>query len=480
MLSLGIDIGTGSATAAVFDPDRGVLGRGDGDYPVSTPRPGWAEQDPALWWQAVRTALRRAITGSGADPASIGSLAVSGQGAAVVPLDESLAPLRPALIHLDQRATAEASRLTSTGFADAVLRASGNAVGSWNAAAKLCWLREHEPEVLRRARTVTSAAGFVLARLTGRAVQSISDAGISDLFDLGGRGWSDELADLAGVPGSLLPEVLSATAEVGPLCEDAAEHLGLRRTTVVRAGAEDTASAALAAGVLDADDAYLSLGTAGVVGVAVRAGTTREPRLLTFPHARDHLDLLSGSMTSAGAALTWWAGVTGSTPAELLAEADTADPGEVTFVPYLAGELHPVNDPHARGVFSGLSLATGRAELTAAIVAGSASAVAHNLEVAGAHAHRLYATGKPTASRLWMQCVADATGVPVEVTGGDAAAGSAIIAAGRDDADLAGLAFAHRSTIRRYEPRPEWREPARERRARTARLYQASRSTDER
>jgi xylulokinase len=477
VLSLGVDVGTGSTRAVVLDPERGVLGRAGAGYPVATPRPGWAEQDPRGWWTAAGAAIRGALRDAGTAASQVGAVAVSGQGAALVLLDADGVPVRPALIHLDQRSAEQADRLAAGPYGAALRAASGNAVGAWNLAAKLLWLRAHEPGTLRRAATVTSAAGYLLRRLTGRCVQSVSDAGISDLFDLAGRCWSARLTELLELPAALLPDLAEATDPLGTLTPEAATDTGLAAGTLVRAGGEDTSSAALAAGVLTAGEAYLSLGTAGVVGVAVPAGSAADPRLLSFPHVRRGLDLLSGSMSSAGAAVTWWSSITGTAPAELLAEAETgAD--DVTFVPYLAGELHPVNDPAARGVFAGLSLATDRAAMTRALVAGSAAAIAHNLAVAreaGAEPTRLLATGRPTLSRLWMQEVADATGLPVSVTADDGAAlGDALIAAAATDSDLAQLAARHRRIVRDYDPAPDRYPAAYARRARIARLYRAS------
>ena len=480
---IGVDVGTGSAKAVVFEPSRGVLGRGAAGYPVDTPRPGWAEQDPRQWWSGVARAIRAAVADAGVAPRDVDALAVSGQGAAVVLVDERGEPLRPALIHLDQRAAREAEALAGAEFGRVVRRVSGNAVGAWNAGAKLVWLRGHEPDRVDHASGVTSAAGFVLRRLTGRLVQSTSDAGISDLFDMRSRDWARELVDAVQLRAEQLPEVAPATAEVGRLAPAAAAATGLPESVRVLAGGEDTSSAALAAGVVAVGEAYLSLGTAGVVGVAVDGGTTDEPRLLSFPHVRERIDLLSGSMSSAGGALTWWSGVTDRSPAELLAEAE-AEPGrgaqsDVAFLPYLAGELHPINDPDARGLFSGLSLASSRADMTRAIVEGSASAVAHNVEVAstaGGPPQRLSATGGPTRSALWMQAVSDATGLPVEVVGDDGAAvGDAMIAASRTDADLEQIARAHRHVSQRYEPDADRMTRAVARRAATSRLYEASR-----
>lgn len=479
-LALGVDVGTGSAKATLLDPERGPVGQGSGSYPVQHPRPGWAEQDPDDWFAGVRSAVREACDDAGVRGDAIGGVAVSGQGAALVLLDGAGRPVRPALIHLDQRAGEEARRLTDSPTGSAVREASGNVVGAWNVAAKLAWVRAWEPEAYARTRYVTSAAGFVLARLVGRHVQSASDAGISDLFDLRGRTWSRPVLDTLDVPISWLPTVADATEDVGHVCETAAEELGLSRHTRVVAGGEDTSSAALAAGVVAVGDAYLSLGTAAVMGVSVGQGHATEPALLTFPHVLRGQDLLSGSMSSAGAAVAWCASLTGTTPDELLAEAERIPPGAdgVVFLPYLAGEIHPINDPAARGVFSGLSLSTTRAELGRSVVEGSANAVAHNLAVAraaGAAPTTLRATGRPTRSRAWMQSVADSTDLPVECVAEEGASlGDAILAASRDDREAARLAVALSHVHARYEPDATAHRAATRRRQIAGRLYEAT------
>lgn len=478
-LVIGVDVGTGSAKAVVLDPDGGVLGRGSASYPMQTPRPSLAEQHPGHWWAGVVAAVCHATQDVRAD--RVAAIAVSGQGAAVVLLDAAGFPVRPALIHLDQRAGAEAEELASSDVGAAVAAANGNRVGAWNVAAKLTWMRRHEPESFSRGAAITSAAGFILARLTGSLLQSVSDAGISDLFCRSSRQWSAHVLTALDLPTDLLPDICESTDDLGPLTAAAATALGLSERVRVVAGGEDTSAAALAAGVLERGDAYLSLGTAGVVGVAVGPAAGPEPRLLTFPHVRRRLDLLSGSMTSAGSAVQWLAGLTGTDPRTLLAEAETvpAGAGGVLFLPYLAGELHPVSDPAARGIFAGLSLATNRAQLARAVVEASAAAIAHNLAVAtnaGAAPTRLSAIGRPTGSAAWMQAVADATGIPVDVPADDGAPlGAAILAAAGSDADLPTLVAHHRDVHATYHPRPAEHTAATARRQATAALYQASR-----
>ncbi|MGN9914205.1 xylulokinase [Phytohabitans sp. LJ34] len=477
---LGIDVGTSSTKAVVFDPDAGVLGSGAGAHPVDTPSPGRAEQDPEDWYRSVCLAARSALAVAGVSGDAVTALAVSGQGAALVALDEAGKPLRPAMIHLDQRAHAEAAALLDSDAGRELARAHGAAVGAWNTAAKISWLRRHEPSTAAAA-TYTSTSGFVLRRLTGQSWQSHSDAGISDLYDVPGRRWSAPVLDALGVAARRLPALAAAIGALGPLTPAAAEDLGLSSRCVVVAGGEDTSSAALAAGVTGPARGFLSMGSAAVLGVALRRGSGGSTALLRFPHVLDDLDLLSGSTATVGAALAWLGELLDRTPQELLdlAGAAPAGAGGVDFVPHLAGSLHPVDDPAARGAFTGLSLATSPGALARAVVEGTAAAIGDNLAAArdaGADPGELAAVGGPTRSPLWCQAVADATGLPVAVCGPDGAPlGDALLAVAESDAEVAELAARHVHTRRRYEPSPGAHALSQQRRARLHRVYTATR-----
>jgi xylulokinase len=249
----------------------------------------------------------------------------------------------------------------------------------------------------------------------------------------------------------------------------------------VVAGGEDTSSAALAAGVTSLARGFLSLGTAGVLGTAIASGPPGAVQLLRFPHVLAGLDLLSGSSATVGAALRWLADLLGSTPEEMLERAATVAAGAdgVEFLPYLAGELHPIHDPHARGAFIGLSLATTPGGLARAVVEGTAAAIGHNLAAAregGAAPERLAATGGPTRSPLWCQAVADATGLPIVTCHHDGAAvGDAILAVSEDSGEAGALARHHHQVGRIYEPDPAAHERARARVDRLQRVYRATR-----
>jgi xylulokinase len=477
-LTLGLDLGAGSAKAVVFDPGRGALAHGSGYHEVSIPRPGWAQQDPLDWWASCRTAVRAALNALPAGSGQVTALAVSGLGAAVVLIGRDGAPLADAMTGLDGRAGQEAADLQASDAGKQIRRHTGAEPAAWNTAAKLAWLRLHRETVLRDAVLITSASGFLLHRLTGQPVISVSDAGISDLFDLGSRQWAGPTLEALGLDAGRLPRILDSRAEAGCLTPAAAAELGLPAECRVIAGGEDTSSAALAAGTLAAGDGFVSLGTSAVAGMCRPAGQAGEPRQLTFPHVVDDLDLVAGSMSSAGAAVKWLAAICGTTPEVLLAEAEGSPPGAngVDFLPYLAGELHPVNDPDARGIFGGLSLANGRADLARSVIEGSAAAIAHNLRIAGRTAppRQLSLTGTPARSAAWCQSIADAVDVPVEVvTDQGAQLGDAMLACA--EPDLHSLVLRHRKVRARYEPRQEHADAWAARRQRLDALYRASR-----
>lgn len=481
-LTVGIDVGTGSAKVVVFDPENGVLGRGRAGYDTHRPHDGWAEQAPDDWWTAASHATRAALDDAGRTGADVSSLSFSAMGGATVFVDHAGRPLRPALINLDRRAAAEHANLRAGLFAAAVTAASGNDVGAWNVGAKTAWLRAHEPEQFARTRLITSPAGYLLLRSTGRAVQSVSDAGIFDLFDLHTRDWSSTACDALGITSNRLPEVVGSVDRVGQLRADVADELGLTGHCTVVAGAEDTAAAALAAGALGPAVGFVSLGTAGVVGVVTTSITDPQPNVLRFPHVTAGQDLLAGSMSTAGAAMQWLSTITGTDVPTLLrlAEAVPAGAGGVVFLPYLAGELHPVNDPHARAIFAGLSIDTTPAHLARAVMEGSADAIAHNLEVIADVTdvpEVLRATGRPTESPAWRQSIADATGLHVESVSSDGAPlGGAIIAAAASEADLRELATEHVTVRHSAGPVSDHVDAAWRRRKVTHALYRVSKA----
>ena len=441
-LTLGIDVGTTAAKAVLADVEGNLLRDQTAAYVYAKPRPGWAEQDPEDWWQAVCRVVREIVRQHPTAKEQIAGVGVSGQGVAAVLLDRQGRPLRPAILWLDCRSAAQADELqVRSGGRIATL--SGKNPASYNVEPKLLWVKQNEPEIWKRVWKALTTTAYITYRLTGRAVMNHSDGGILLGYDLARREWSLEAMELLGVPAAVYCELAPCHEVIGGVTEEAAEETGLRQGTPVIAGAEDTSAAGLAIGVTSSEAAQLSMGSASTVYVPL-ASSAIDPRLLAFPHVIDGLTLVGGSMVAGGNAMDWIAGVISEANGDIASariqtltqEAAQVPAGSdrLIFLPYLAGELQPINDGFARGVFFGLDLSKTRGHLIRAVMEGTAFAIEHNLSITqqlGAQVRTLIAVGGPTRNQLWCQIIADVTGIPVQVMEerGGAALGDAILAA---------------------------------------------------
>jgi xylulokinase len=435
-LLLGIDIGTTNIKAVLTTPDGQVLAQAHTGYPIYRPRPNYVEQDPEDWWQGAITVTREVMKMTTAVPEQIVGIGVSGQGCAVTLIDDDGKVVRPAIIWMDSRAEAQCAALRQTCAAD-ILQYNGKQPAPYNADPVLMWLQQHEPESIAAAQCSLTTTGYINYRLTGEPVENISDASILFAFDLAKDTWSDKLIDAFGLPRKLYPRVAPSHEIIGGITPLAARELGLRPGTPVIAGGEDTSSSGLAIGAGQPGQAFLSLGTAGTMYV-VDENLTIHPQLLTFRHVLPNAYLLGGSMAAVGGALSWCRDLLGGNAdfGTLTALAAQANPGAdgLIFLPYLSGELQPINDGNARGVFFGLSMRTGQPQFVRAVMEGAAFAIAHNVKIAaevGATINEIRAVGGPTRSPLWCQIMADVIGKPISVMVDNVGAplGNALLAA---------------------------------------------------
>ena len=290
----GLDVGTSGVKALALSPTGEVLARAERAYPLSTPRPGWAEQDPDDWWRAAQAAL--------GELGDYGSLGFSGQMHGLVVLDEHGDVLRPAILWNDQRTGAECAEIEERLGLDRLLELTGNRALTGFTAPKLLWLRRHEPETYARIRHVLLPKDYVRFRLTGEHAIDVADASGTLLFDVAHRRWSDELLDALELPGEWLPTVHEST-EI--------------------AGAGDQAAGALGVGVAAPGPLSIVLGTSGVVFAALDEYRPEpEARLHTFCHAVPGTWHAMGVMLSAAGSLDWLHGALGNPPyEELLGEA---------------------------------------------------------------------------------------------------------------------------------------------------------------
>ena len=442
-LTLGIDVGTSSAKAVVADPGGNFFASATRSYSYITPEHRQAEQDPEDWWTAVCSLAQELLSTHPEIRSRLRAVGISGQGVAAVILGRDRKALRNAILWLDTRGAPQASQLYES-HGDRIAAISGKTPAAYNVEPKLLWLRQHEPATWNGIWKVMTTTGYVTFRLTGQAVMNHSDAGILLSYDLNKRRWSDEALACMDLPRSIFCDLAACHEVIGEITPEAAAQTGLPSGLPVVAGGEDTSSAGLAMGVVSENDVQLSMGSASTVYVPLGRPVS-DPRLLAFPHVVDGFTLLGGSMVAGGLAADWLLKalndtlVTRDSKSEALhaltTQAAQVQPGShgLIFLPYLAGELQPVNDGFARGVFFGLGLQTAKAHLFRAVLEGTAFAIAHNLSLArewGGSPQQILAVGGPTKNDLWCQIIADVTGMPLHTMEdrGGAALGDAILA----------------------------------------------------
>ena len=427
---VGLDVGTTGVKALGLGLSGEVVARAESDYPLSTPRPGWAEQDPEDW----RHAAEEALAALGVD--DVAGIGLSGQMHGLVALDAEGRVLRPAILWNDQRTAAECQELEERIGLERLLELTGNRALPGFTAPKLLWLRANEPETYERIAHVLLPKDYVRLALTGEHATDVADASGTLLFDVVGRRWSDEVLAALELPASWLPAALESPSPSG------ATAGGVQ----VAAGAGDQAAGAVGVGVTKPGPVSVVLGTS-VVAFAVLPGAPggQDGRAHVFCHAVPGAWHAMGVMLSAAGALRWLRDVLapGEPYDRLLAEAAHWGPGAegLLFLPYLAGERTPHVDPNARGAFVGLSLRHDRGALVRAVLEGVAYGLKDSFEVLRALGCRLDAgrvSGGGARSELWLTIVASVLGLPLERTAAEegAAYGAALLGG------VAGGAFA--------------------------------------
>jgi xylulokinase len=405
---VGLDVGTSGVKALALSRTGEIVARAERPYALSTPRPGWAEQDPEDWWRAAEAAL----ADLGVRPTSIG---LSGQMHGLVALDEHERVLRPAILWNDQRTADECAEIEERVGLARLIELTGNRALTGFTAPKLLWLRTHEPDVYARIRHVLLPKDYVRLRLTGERALDVADASGTLLFDVARRGWSAEVLDALELPAEWLPPVHESTA-IG--------------------AAGDQAAGALGVGVAAPGPLSIVLGTSGVVFAALaQYRHDPEARLHAFCHAVPDTWHAMGVMLSAAGSLRWLRDASGGAGyAELLTEAERWEPGVegLLFQPYLAGERTPHADPEARGAFTGLSLRHDRGALVRAVLEGVAFGLRDSLELLrqlGVEAEVGRVSGGGARSELWLRIVASVLGLPLERTEAEegAAYGAALL-----------------------------------------------------
>ena len=446
---VGIDVGTTGVKALAISPEGDVLARAEVGYPLSTPQPGWSEQDPEDWARAADDALAQL----GVEPAGIG---LSGQMHGLVCLDAQERVLRPAILWNDQRTGAQCAEIEARVGRERLVALTGNRALPGFTAPKLLWLREHEPETYARIAHVLLPKDYVRLRLTGERATDVADASGTLLLDVAGRRWSDQVLDALELDPAWLPRLLESP-EVSGTTEDGIP---------VAAGAGDQAAGALGVGVDRPGPLSVVLGTSGVVFAALpRYAHDPDGRVHAFCHAVPNGWHAMGVKLSAAGSLAWLQGLLAAPYEELLADAEKAPAGAAgaLFAPYLAGERTPHADPDARAALVGLTLRHDRGAVVRSVLEGVAYGLRDSLELLrslGMTADRGRISGGGARSALWTQIVASVLGLPLERTAveegsayGAALLGGVACGAFADAHEAVAACVRVRETV---EPDPQW------------------------
>ncbi|MCM8817100.1 MAG: xylulokinase [Candidatus Omnitrophica bacterium] len=424
---IGIDLGTTGVKSVLVDEKGKVIDSCVEGYPLITPKPLWAQQDPESWWQATIKSLKSLV--SRINPSSLVGIGLTGQMHGSVFLDQNGNILYPAILWCDQRTARECDEINEKVGKEKIFDITCNPVLTGFQAPKILWLKNNHPEIYKNVKKVLLPKDYIRFRLTGEFATDVSDASGTSLFDVKKRNWSQEILDILEIPLQWLPSPFESVEITATISNEIQNLTGIPAGVPVVAGAGDQAAGAIGTGITKEKLISISLGTSGVVfAFSDKVFVDPKGRLHTFCHAVPGKWHLMGVMLSAGGSFRWFRDVlgtqeieqaraTGKDPYEILVSlAEKAPRGcdGVVFLPYLAGERCPYPDPNAKGVFFGLSLKTTKADLIRAVLEGVSFGLRDSVEIMkeiglpfGGHCR---VSGGGARSRFWTQLLADIIG----------------------------------------------------------------------
>ncbi len=425
---IGIDLGTSSLKTILIDEDGKVLGEASEEYPIDTPLPNWAEQDPERWWRATKNTLRKVLTDSGVDKNEIKGISFSGQMHGTVLVDKNGKPLRPSIIWCDQRTIEECAEIVQKVGSDNLLNIACNPAVTGFMGPSVLWVKKNEPEIYDRIYKILSPKDYLRSKLTGRLAAEVTDGSATLLLDVRERSWSRDILKSLDISEDLLPDIFESPVISGNVSRIAAEETGLPEGLPVAGGGGDQEMGAIGNGIFEPGKALVTIGTGGQL-FAVIEEVKIDPwqRIHIFCHAIPGRWHVLGAMLCAGLSLRWFRDnlgdiekrtgeLSGIDPYELLGkEAEKVGAGSegLIFLPYLIGERTPHLDPKARGVFFGLTLRHTKAHLVRAIMEGVVFGLRDALEIfkeLGISFTQVVASGGGARSPLWRQIQADIFG----------------------------------------------------------------------
>ncbi|CAG9296421.1 xylulokinase [Celerinatantimonas diazotrophica] len=427
---LGFDLGTSEIKAVVINNSGSIIATANEPLTVQRPHPHWSEQDPQQWWQATLKVVEQLMRKIPQQWPQIQAIGLSGQMHGAVLLDNNQQILRPAILWNDTRSDTQCKTLTDK--APQLHQITGNLAMPGFTAPKLLWISENEPEIFARINKVLLPKDYLRLRLTGAMVSDMSDAAGTLWLDVAKRDWSDAILDACGLNRSHMPSLVEGSEISALLRRELAAEWGLSSKVVVAGGGGDNAASAVGIGAIEPGDAFISLGTSGVI-FAVNDTFRPNPKsaVHAFCHALPQRWHQMSVMLTAASALRWLCNLLGTKEAELIAQieqlSDAALQHAPLFLPYLSGERTPHNSPSATGEFHRLTHDSDAASLGYAVLEGVSFGLLDGLNVlreAGTQINQCSLVGGGARSRFWAQLLADILQIRIVCHQGSEAGGA--------------------------------------------------------
>ena len=429
---IGIDLGTSGTKTVLFDEEGQAVASATVEYPLHQPRNGWAEQDPADWWNACVSTLRTVLAKSGVKSGDVRGIGISGQMHGLVMMDENGEVIRNSIIWCDNRNARECEEITGLVGEERLVELSANRALVSYTAGKLLWVRNNEPENYSRCRQILLPKDYLRYKLTGTYAAEVSDAAGTNLLDVPRRVWSEEILEKLSIPPEWMPKLYESCEVAGHVTGEIAALIGLAAGTPVVGGAGDNAAAAIGTGTVEKGQAFCTIGTSAVIFAhSDKVAIDPKGRVSTFCSAVPGAWTVMSCTMAAGLSLQWLrnqmfaeemttaAGLGWDAYRVLDEQAGRVPIGanRLIFLPYLMGERCPHLDPNSRGVFFGLSAMHTKYDMLRAVMEGVAYSQRDCLEAlscAGVEPSGIIATGGGGTSPLWRQMLADVLDLPVE------------------------------------------------------------------
>lgn len=420
MYYIGVDLGTSAVKLLLMESSGKICNIVSNEYPLSFPKPGWSEQKPEDWWDAVVNGIKKLVDGY--DASQVAGISFGGQMHGLVILDENDNVIRPAILWNDGRTTKEVDYLNNEIGKEKLSEYTANIAFAGFTAPKILWVKANEPENFKKIAKIMLPKDYIAYKMTGVHSCDYSDASGMLLLDVKNKCWSKEMMEICDVKEEQLPKLFESYEVTGNLTAEVADTLGLTTNCKIAAGAGDNAAAAVGTGTVGDGGCNISLGTSGTIFISSKEfGVDRFNALHSFDHADGNYHLM-GCMLSAASCNKWWMddiiGTQDYAAEQKPISDDKLGANNVFYLPYLMGERSPHNNPDARAMFVGMSMDTTRADMTQAVLEGVAFAMRDCYEIAkdlGINITETKICGGGAKSPLWRKIMANVLNINVNI-----------------------------------------------------------------